>query len=530
MSLTVSPTASYPTHTIPADREATTAQRFPVSAISSAVLVVATGMGLVACGGGGSSAPASAPVMLSGQAIKGPVTGGQVCAYTLATPRQQIACATTDANAKYSLALPPGTGEVLLEVTGGSYIDEATGNKVALSTALRTLSKAGDASNALITPFTELAVQLASASVSNPGGNLSLVGFQTQIGQLEAGLGITGLASGNPFGGKSTSDQNYLEALTAFSKLQAGQGKDVGGALQIMGSQLDKCGVSGLGVSLAVYGALGPTTTSSAGGTVINKLAQTSSATLNIVADNVTINDTLPSPCVSGVVIDGVPEMLIALDKTNPPASWLTAKSVEITQCTGALQGNWNFPAAKVLVHAPSASFNSGVSITSLGSYQLDSAVKAIDLNSSGISLNTATGCLQITGVGKANDPFGLSIVGSAGGLGTISPVGGSVSVGGGSGAVVITGSTAGSGAGSVNILGSLTSNGQTFNTNSTGVSTGPSGGALIGNIGTISQGGNVALINGNTGSNGSLIGVNSGVTSSSGGGGLIVVSGKSGS
>ncbi len=231
MSLTFSTTTS----------KAPAVERLPFCAVSSAVLVVATGMGLVACGGGNGAASSSAPVILSGQAVKGPVTGGQVCAYTLSAPRQQIACATTDANAKYSLALPAGTGEVMLEVTGGSYIDEATGSKVALTTPLRTLSKAGSADNALITPFTELAVQLASASVSNPGGNLSLVGFQSQIGQLETGLGITGLANGNPFGGKTTHDLNYLEALNAFSKLQAGQGKDVGGAVQIMGSQLSKC-------------------------------------------------------------------------------------------------------------------------------------------------------------------------------------------------------------------------------------------------------------------------------------------------
>ncbi len=183
----------------------------------------------------------------------------------------------------------------------------------------------------------------------------------------------------------------------------------------------------------------------------MSKGAQANSNALTIVADSVTLSDALPTPCESGLMIDGSSEPLTALDKTIPPSSWLTAKSVEITQCSGTLQGNWNFPAAKVRVLAPANSFNVGVSITSLNSYQLDSAVKAIDLNSSGISLNTANGCLQITGVGKANDPFGLSIVGAAGNSTALQPSG-SISIGGGSGSIMISG--AGSGLGSGALIG----------------------------------------------------------------------------
>jgi hypothetical protein len=453
------------------------AGRFPFSAVSSAVLVVATGLGLVACGGGGgggasgaggSSAPAN--VSVAGQAIKGPVSGGQVCAYTLASPRQQIACTTTDSNANYQLQLPAGTGEVLLEVTGGSYIDEATGKTVALSDPLRTISKGGAANNALITPFTELAVQ--RATVSNPSGNLSLVGFQNQIGQLEAGLGITGLANGNPFGGKSVSDQNYLEALTAFSKLQAGQGKSVGGTLQIMGTQLDKCGVASLGVTLAAYGTLGPTTTSSGGGVTTQKLAQSlGSQDFTLISGSNSFDTILPSPCTSGVRIDGgAIQPLSILSSTSTPAEWATAKSVEVTQCTGAPQGSWNFPMAKVMVHAESLIFAGNVTLTSLSSYPLDSAIKAIDLNSSGISLNTATGCLQISGVGRANDPFGLSITGASSGGGSLPP-GGSISVGNGGGGIIISSGTIGSGGGSVSIGGGgLITNGGTSSSGGGGI------------------------------------------------------------
>ena len=101
---------------------------FRKSSTAWAVSVCMASLALSACGGGGSeSAAGNSGFTLSGQAVKGPVSGGLVCAYTLQTPRQQIACATTDSKSNYQLQLPTGTGEVLLEVIGGSYVDEATG-------------------------------------------------------------------------------------------------------------------------------------------------------------------------------------------------------------------------------------------------------------------------------------------------------------------------------------------------------------------------------------------------------------------
>jgi hypothetical protein len=443
------------------------AGRFPFSAVSSAVLVVATGLGMVACGGsggggGGSTSPAS--VNVAGQAIKGPVSGGQVCAYTLSSPRQQIACTTTDANANYQLQLPAGTGEVLLEVSGGSYIDEATGQKVALTTPLRTLTKAGGPiENVLMTPFTELAVQ--RATVGNPGGNLTLVGFQTQIGALETGLGITGLATGNPFGGKSSADITHQKALEAFSKQQATVGKDVQGTLLLLGNEIDKCGIGGMGTTLAIYGAVGATTNAGSGGSVMLKAASTSVPEFVVTGDTVNLDTNLPNPCVDGVNIDGDIQPLIVLSKTSPPTSWLTAKSVEITQCTGSPSGNWNFPQAKVVIHAQSLSFTGDVTITSAGSYSIGgigAKVQPIDLNQSGISLNTATGCLRVTGINGVGDLStfaGVSIVSSTagsggGGLGS----GGTIGSGGN---IIISGGTGSSGGGSIVVSGGgLTTNG----------------------------------------------------------------------
>ena len=454
--------------------KAPAAERFPISAISSAVLVVATGMGLVACGGGGgTSSPAPTPVMLSGQAVKGPVTGGQVCAYTLVTPRQQIACATTDANAKYSLALPEGTGEVLIEVTGGTYIDEATGSKVALTTPLRTLSKAGSADNALITPFTELAVQLASASVSNPGGNLSLVGFQTQIGQLETGLGVTGLATGNPFGGKSDADQKYLAALTAFSKQQNGSSKSVGDVLSIMGSQLDKCGISSVNATLSAYGNISlSTTTSSDGGSKLQSLANLVAPAPNkLSAVNIDVDDILPSPCTDTLMIDGQVANFADLANEPKPLTWSTSSKVELTICSSSKLGlQADFPLASLLIHAPvdliggnltlSASGNvnidtgtlgsgGGITITPGGSILNLPGLPAIEASSKGLMFDT-NGCLQPINKGNTTLTGGSSGLQTGGG--TIGSGGGSISIGGGG--ITTAGGTGGSGGGGLVLVG----------------------------------------------------------------------------
>jgi hypothetical protein len=351
---------------------------------------------------------------------------------------------------------------VLLEVTGGSYIDEATGQKVALTSPLRTLTKAGGpVENVLMTPFTELAVQRASAA--SGGGNLTLVGFQTQIGALETGLGITGLATGNPFGGKAPSDITHQKALEAFSKQQATLGKDVQGTLQLLGSEIDKCGIAGMGTTLAIYGAVGATTSAGAsGGSVMLKAASTSTPTFVLTGNTVDLDTNLPVPCVDGVNIDGDIQPLTVLNKTSPPASWLTAKSVEITQCTGSPSGNWNFPQAKVVVHAQSLSFTGDVAINTAGSYAIGSKVQPIDLNQSGISINTANGCLAVAHKNNQGITLGafsgLTIVAS-----TLSS-GGGISTGGtiGSGGnIVISGGTGSSGGGSIVISGGgLTTNG----------------------------------------------------------------------
>lgn len=125
---------------------------------------------LTACGGGGSSlpavpVPAPAPVSsVEGVASKGLIAGGTVKVYAVSdagVKRSLLGEGTTDAKGHYKVAIGSYVGAVLVEVTGGSYEDEATHKTVQNSTTvpLRALypDVAYGTTTLQVTPLTELA-------------------------------------------------------------------------------------------------------------------------------------------------------------------------------------------------------------------------------------------------------------------------------------------------------------------------------------------------------------------------------------
>jgi hypothetical protein len=400
-----------------ADKTCRPTGQFPLSQVTAAVLLVATGLGLVSCGGGGSSAiSVPSTVALSGQAIKGPVVGGQVCAYTLEQPRKQLSCATTDSQAQYKLDLPAGTGDVLLEVTGGSYSDEATGKTVALSAPLRAVGKAGSADNQLLTPFTELAVQRATQA--NAGGNLSLLSFRGEITNLEQSMGLTGLATGKPFGGSGTADVAHQKALVQFAQRQNTYGLSLGDTLKSVGTDLASCSMAtgNAGLSYSPRQAISVSSLS------------TNSGGLSISAADVAISGDLPTPCVDSFVLNGVATDFSQLAQTPDPASWATAKTVEITHCVGTLSGTLNFPNAQFILKTPMASLaQAPIGAIPDGSV----AINTVGVGT-GVSVSSAGGGTGSIG-SKSGDITLTGMTGTTGSSGTLA----------GGGTVLITGNTA---------------------------------------------------------------------------------------
>ncbi|MEO5671220.1 MAG: hypothetical protein ABIR26_11060, partial [Ramlibacter sp.] len=105
-------------------------------------LLFAVGIGLAAatlitaCGGGDDSAPTTTSV--SGSVVKGPVSGANVCAYkAISTGKgEQLLCTTSNSTGGYSMDLTY-VGDVVIEASGGTYADEATGTTKTLSDAMQ---------------------------------------------------------------------------------------------------------------------------------------------------------------------------------------------------------------------------------------------------------------------------------------------------------------------------------------------------------------------------------------------------------
>jgi hypothetical protein len=96
---------------------------------------------LVGCGGGGGGGGSDGSDIngggsgsvttgtLSGTATKGPVVGATVKAFAInnGAKGSELGSATTDASGNFTMTMGAYTGSVMLQVHGGSYLDEATG-------------------------------------------------------------------------------------------------------------------------------------------------------------------------------------------------------------------------------------------------------------------------------------------------------------------------------------------------------------------------------------------------------------------
>jgi hypothetical protein len=142
---------------------------------AAGMLVVASSL-MTACGGGQSSSNDTS-ASLSGSVVKGPVDGASVCAFVLTAlgKGDSLGCTFTKPDGSYSFDLPY-QGPVVIEATGGTYTDEATGVPgVTLSAPLTSVGFLRGSKNTLMaTPLTALAYNRARAA-----GNLSLASFSS---------------------------------------------------------------------------------------------------------------------------------------------------------------------------------------------------------------------------------------------------------------------------------------------------------------------------------------------------------------
>lgn len=182
---------------------------------------------LVACGGGSSTTPTTT---VSGSVVKGPVSGATVCAYkaTSAGKGDQIKCVTSNSTGGYTMDLEYA-GDVVIEASGGSYTDEATGAAKTLSDPLQVVvSSQGGAATGMVTPLTTVAFSLAKGmsggvSGSNYTSAATNVAGQFQLGTVNISTTAPVVSGGaNPYGqvlravSQFVADGNPLGTLLSF--------------------------------------------------------------------------------------------------------------------------------------------------------------------------------------------------------------------------------------------------------------------------------------------------------------------------
>lgn len=147
-------------------------------------LIITTSILVGACGGGGNGGVTT----LNGAVVKGPVNGATVCAYALVDSGKgdNLGCTTTRSDGSYAFDLPY-SGPVVVEATGGTYTDEASGViGVALSSPLTTAGFVERGANTLVaTPLTAMAFNQAVGS-----GSLSLTTFGSATQRVSAAFGL----------------------------------------------------------------------------------------------------------------------------------------------------------------------------------------------------------------------------------------------------------------------------------------------------------------------------------------------------
>jgi hypothetical protein len=202
------------------------------------VLMLAIGSSLLlfGCGGGGESgdgavsSASSADGVITGTAVKGPVSNATVKAYAINNGLMgaQIGTGNTDAQGNFSLTIGSYSGPVMLQMSGGTYTDEATGISVTMQpgdvmTSIMPQAVAGAVMGGVqITPLTSMA-QARAQTMSGGMTPANIAAANTAIGNYFSVNDILYTHPMNPLtpgsGSGATQDmRNYGVMLAAMSQ------------------------------------------------------------------------------------------------------------------------------------------------------------------------------------------------------------------------------------------------------------------------------------------------------------------------
>jgi hypothetical protein len=178
-------------------------------------------------GAGGGTTPHGT---ISGTAFMGAMSSGTVTAYAVAngTMGPSIGTATVDASGKFTMPLGAYAGTVMLQVTGGSFADEATGTPMTMQagdvmTACVPSFAAGSTTTGVqVTPLTSMAQTMAlgmsgGMTAANAGSANTAVGGYFMAGDILMTSPMDPAAAGSGTGA-SQAQKNYGMSIAAMSQ------------------------------------------------------------------------------------------------------------------------------------------------------------------------------------------------------------------------------------------------------------------------------------------------------------------------
>lgn len=210
-----------------------------IKVVLALTFLIGSPLFLFGCGGGGGSSattPAISIGTISGTAVKGPVGGGTVTAYSITDGivGSQLASGTTDSQGNFQISIGNYSGSVMLQLSGGSFKDEATDATKTMSpgdvmTAVTQPVTSGETVTGIqITPLTSMAQAMANNMTGGMTGT-NIAAANTSVGNYFMVNDILHTQPMNPLvsGSSSTATQdrkNYGMAIAAMSQLA----KDMG--------------------------------------------------------------------------------------------------------------------------------------------------------------------------------------------------------------------------------------------------------------------------------------------------------------
>jgi hypothetical protein len=192
--------------------------------------VVGAALLQAACGGGGDGVGSGGTGFISGSVIEGPVANATVNAYAVANGQTGAALgfATTDGNGNFTLSIGSYSGPLMLQASGGTFRDEATGALMTMAigdvvtAALPSVASGATVSGVQVTPVTSMA-QTRALQMAGGMTDANIAAANAAMGSYFSVSDILHVAPMNPLlpgsGAAASADaRNYGMTLAAMSQ------------------------------------------------------------------------------------------------------------------------------------------------------------------------------------------------------------------------------------------------------------------------------------------------------------------------